>query len=82
MIAAEIFDYADSKTKTVRLPDDLSKVLAKNKKAHKNFELLAYSNKREYVEWIISAKRDETRQVRLQSTIEKLLLGKKNPSEK
>jgi len=34
------------------------------------------------VEWIITAKKDDTRQLRLKTTIEKLADGKKNFNEK
>lgn len=75
-----IFQYADSKTKTIRLPEDLAKAFTKNKKAASAFEALAFSHRREYVEWIITAKKEETRANRIQGTLEKLLKGWKNPS--
>jgi hypothetical protein len=75
-----IFQYADSKTKTIRLPEDLAKAFSKNKKAATAFEALAFSHRREYVEWIITAKKEETRANRIQGTLEKLLKGWKNPS--
>ncbi|MBV9987328.1 MAG: YdeI/OmpD-associated family protein, partial [Chitinophagaceae bacterium] len=37
---------------------------------------------KEYVSWIEGAKKEETRQRRLETALEKLLAGKKNPSEK
>jgi uncharacterized protein YdeI (YjbR/CyaY-like superfamily) len=46
------------------------------------FEGLAFTHKREYVEWILSAKRDDTRLTRLKTTIEKLNAGKKHINEK
>ena len=52
-----IFEYADSKTKTIRLPDDLAAALKKNKRLEEYFNSLAFSHKREYVEWIVTAKR-------------------------
>jgi hypothetical protein len=76
----EIFKYADSKYKTIILPDDLKSILEKHKKANTFFETLSYSNKREYVEWVITAKREETRQNRITKTIELLLQGNKNPA--
>jgi hypothetical protein len=75
-----IFQYADSKTKTIRLPEDLAKAFAKNKKAASVFEGLAFSHRREYVEWIITAKKEETRANRIQGTLERLLKGWKNPA--
>lgn len=75
-----IFEYADSKTKTIRLPEDLAKAFAKNKKAAGIFEGLAFSHKREYVEWIVTAKKEETRERRIQGTLERLVRGWKNPN--
>ena len=45
-------------------------------KALKTFENFSYSHKKEYVDWITDAKRDETRKRRLQTTIEWLAEGK------
>jgi hypothetical protein len=76
----EIFKYADSKTKTIRLPDDLKTVLEKHAAEKALFDALNFSSKREYVEWIITAKQEQTRQARLEGTIEKLRKGFKNPA--
>src|SRR5215218_2670708 len=43
-----IFDYADSKTKTIRLPEDLANALKKKKDLDQYFNSLAFSHKREY----------------------------------
>ena len=71
--------YVDAKTKTVRLPDDLASVLAKHKKAAAFFESLSFTNRKEYVEWIVTAKREETRNDRVQGTLERLQKEWKNP---
>ncbi len=62
--------------KVVATPDDLASALAKNKKARAAFEGFPPSHRREYIEWIIGAKAEETRQRRLQQTIEWLVEGK------
>jgi uncharacterized protein YdeI (YjbR/CyaY-like superfamily) len=62
--------------KRVVIPADLRGALKKNKKALTTFENFSPSHKREYVEWITEAKRDETRQQRLRTTIEWLAQGK------
>jgi hypothetical protein len=77
-----IFKYADSKTKTITLPADMVKALNANKKAMELFDKLAFSHRREYVEWVITAKREETRNARLQGTIDRLLAGLKNPADR
>ncbi|MDB5231762.1 MAG: YdeI/OmpD-associated family protein [Chitinophagaceae bacterium] len=74
-----IFEYVDPIKKTVRLPDDLAKSLKKEKKANEFFESLSFSNKKEYIEWVITAKREETRNERVSGSIERLLKKWKNP---
>ncbi len=72
-------NYIDPIKKLVRLPDDLSVTLRKNKKAKTFFEALSFTNKKEYVEWIVTAKRKETRHERVKGTLERLEKGRKNP---
>ena len=74
-----IFDYVDPKTKSVRLPDDLSAVLRKNKRQEDFFNTLSFTNKKEYIEWIITAKREETRAERVKETLDRLAKEWKNP---
>jgi hypothetical protein len=74
-----IFDYVDPKTKSVRLPDDLAIALKKNKNQEDFFNALSFTNKKEYIEWIITAKREETRIERVKGTIERLARQWKNP---
>ncbi|HQW83764.1 MAG TPA: YdeI/OmpD-associated family protein [Ferruginibacter sp.] len=71
----------DYENKIVTAPPALQNLLKKNKKAHAFFESLAFSHKREYIEWILSAKKEETIQKRLNTTIEKLSASKKNFNE-
>lgn len=72
----------DYKKRTVQIPEDLRLALKESEEAFDFFEKLSFTNKKEYVEWIITAKREETKVKRLVSIIEKLKTGKKNPSEK
>ncbi len=74
--------YIDVINKTVMLPADLKTVLEQNHTALNFYENLSYSNRKEYVLWILTAKQDKTRVDRIQKTLEKLLNGKKNPSDK
>lgn len=57
-------------------PPDLAAALKKNARARATFEGFSPSHKREYVEWITSAKRDETRQRRLDEAVRMLADGK------
>lgn len=75
----EIFNYIDASKKEIRLPDDLAAALDKHKKEHAYFQSLSFSNRKEYVEWIITAKREETRKQRVEGTIERLGKSWKNP---
>ena len=74
----EIFDYVNAATKEIRLPADLELAL-NGSPAEELFSKLAFSNKKEYIEWVITAKREETRKQRVAATIEKLSNGWKNP---
>lgn len=62
--------------KELAIPDDFMAALKKNKKAFAAFEDFSYSHKKEYVEWITEAKREETRQQRLKTAIEWMAKGK------
>jgi len=66
---------AAPKTELV-VPDDLKKELSKNKNAKAAFEKFSYSHRKEYVEWIIEAKTEATRNKRLATTVEWLSDGK------
>jgi hypothetical protein len=74
--------YIDVDNKMVRLPDEIKNIFQKNQQALANYEKLSYSNRKEYVLWILTAKQEKTRSERLLKMVEKLEAGKKNPSEK
>ena len=57
-------------------PDYFLKALKKNKAAMKNFAALSPSHRREYVEWITEAKREETREKRVATAVEWIAEGK------
>lgn len=75
----EIFNWVNPQTKAVKLPDDLSVALKNNKREAVFFDSLSFTNKKEYLEWIVTAKREETRKERIRSSIERLAKGWKNP---
>jgi uncharacterized protein YdeI (YjbR/CyaY-like superfamily) len=60
----------------VEAPAEFTAALKKNKAASKVFEAFSPSCKREYVEWIVDAKRDETRGHRIAQAIEWIADGK------
>jgi bifunctional DNA-binding transcriptional regulator/antitoxin component of YhaV-PrlF toxin-antitoxin module len=73
---------ADTEERIVEMPDDLVKLLKKDKALNAFFLSLSYTNRKEYARWISSAAKEETRTRRLALTEDKLKNGKKNPSEK
>lgn len=65
-----------ARKRALTVPSDLSAALKKNKRALAVFEKFAPSHKREYIEWIIEAKREETRAKRLAQAVEWIAEGK------
>jgi len=74
--------WVDVDKKTIILRDDIKEALEQHPKALANYEKLSWSNRKEYVLWILTAKQEKTREERLVKLVEKLETGKKNPSEK
>ena len=60
----------------VKVPDDLKAALARDARAKAGFEKLPPSHRREYIEWIIDAKTEPTRERRLATTLEWVAEGK------
>jgi uncharacterized protein YdeI (YjbR/CyaY-like superfamily) len=58
------------------MPAALQAALGKNKVAARNFEKLSLSCRREYIDWIAEAKRDETRDKRVASAVGWIAEGK------
>lgn len=74
--------YIDIKNRIVMLPSELRSELEHQPESITFFESLSYTNKKEYVTWVMCAKQEKTRRERIAKTVDKLLAGKKNPSEK
>jgi uncharacterized protein YdeI (YjbR/CyaY-like superfamily) len=64
------------KKKPVVVPDYFRAALERNKKALATFEAFSPSHQREYVEWVMEAKQEATRERRLATTLEWLAEGK------
>lgn len=60
-----------------QMPDDLAAALAANEAAKTCFDNFPPSARREYLEWVIEAKRPETRAKRLTQAVEWMAEGKK-----
>jgi uncharacterized protein YdeI (YjbR/CyaY-like superfamily) len=57
-------------------PPDFAAALKKNAQARKNFDDFSYSNRKEYIQWITEAKREETRANRIAKAVEQIAEGK------
>ena len=68
----------DDAPRTVAVPADLEAALKKSPAQEKAFAALSYSHKKEYADWIESAKKPETRQKRVEKAIE-MLAARKTP---
>jgi uncharacterized protein YdeI (YjbR/CyaY-like superfamily) len=61
----------------VEVPEDFQLALDNNPKVKEVFEKFSYTHKKEYVEWIEGAKKQETRENRVKKAIEMIAEGKK-----
>lgn len=59
------------------MPKDLKAAFAMNKKAQTHFEGFSPSAQREYIEWIVDAKSEDTRNRRVETTVEWSAEGKR-----
>lgn len=59
-----------------KVPADLKRALSKDARARATFDGFSPSHRREYIEWIEEAKRPETREKRLATTLEWLSEGR------
>jgi hypothetical protein len=78
----EIFNWVNPKTKEVKLPADMVAAFSKNEKEAGLFDALSFTNKKEWLEWVVTAKREDTRIDRINATIERLKKGWKNPGNR
>jgi hypothetical protein len=67
----------DTAPREMKAPDDLATALSAAPEAAAFFESLSFSHKRSYVDWIVGAKKDETRQRRVAQAVELLLTKRK-----
>jgi hypothetical protein len=74
--------YIDVDNKVITLPDYIKTALEQQPAAMAWYQQLSYSNKKEYVLWILTAKQEKTRDERLLKMLNMLSAKKKNPSDK
>ena len=65
--------YINVDKKSITLPTYIKRKLEKTPQAFSTYQKLSYSNKKEYLLWILTAKQEKTRNERLERLIEKLL---------
>jgi bacteriocin resistance YdeI/OmpD-like protein/uncharacterized protein DUF1905 len=68
----------DTPPRTVEVPDDLALALRRGS-ARAAFDPLSFTHRREYVEWVVDAKRPKTRTRRVAETARRVLAGEAPP---
>ncbi len=68
---------ADTEPRVVEVPPDFARAMSAEVRAA--FDRLSFSHRKEYVEWIVEAKRAETRQRRIEKAMEMIAGGTKTP---
>ncbi len=81
-ISKDVSGFINSTERTITLPTNMQLAFAENSAAKIAFDQLSFTNKKEYVLWIVTAKKEATQQQRLNELIVKLLAGYKNPYDK
>ncbi len=73
----EVEVEADTAPRDVVVPADFADALAQDQRAQAFFQGLAYSHRKEWVRWIDSAKKPDTRTSRLAAAVDALRAGKR-----
>ena len=71
----EVTVELDQAPREVEVPEALAAALAADPDASAIFERLAFTHRKEYARWIAEAKRDETRQRRVEQAVEMIRSG-------
>lgn len=69
----------DTEERTVEIPYDLAGALNEDPKLLEYFNNLSFTHRKEYVSWIVEAKKDETRKKRVVRAVQMLRENKKTP---
>lgn len=69
--------WEDQEERIVIIPDDVVIVFNENLKVKELFDAMSYTHRKEYIRWIVEAKKPETREKRKVKMIELILAGKK-----
>jgi len=77
--AVEVVLERDDAPREVEVPEALANALVADTRARHAFEVLSFTHRREYAEWIAEAKREETRERRVEKALAMLRGGVKHP---
>jgi uncharacterized protein YdeI (YjbR/CyaY-like superfamily) len=66
----------DTAPREVEVPAALATALAADAQAKAAFDGMAFTHRKEYARWVAEAKRDETRQRRVQQALDMIRTGK------
>lgn len=69
----------DLEERTIEIPEYLAVLFKQNPEEKAFFESISFSHKRSYIEWITSAKKEETRISRIEKCLEMLKDKRKEP---
>jgi hypothetical protein len=72
----EVTIELDAAPRDVEVPEALAAALTTDPQAKAAFERMAFTHRKEYARWIAEAKREETRDRRVQQAIEMIRAGK------
>ena len=65
-----------SAPKEIEIPENFAAALKKNKQALARFQAFPPSHRKEYIQWIVEAKKQETREARIKTALEWIAEGK------
>lgn len=65
----------DEAPREVEVPEALAAALAADPEAGASFERMAFTHRKEYARWVTEAKKDETRERRVQQAVEMIRTG-------
>lgn len=69
--------WEDKEERIVEIPEDVQILFSENLKAKELFDAMSFTHRKEYIRWIVDAKKPETRENRKVKMIEMILAGKK-----
>lgn len=69
----------DTEERTIEVPEDLLSELEREPTLLEYFNKLSYTHRKEYVRWIVEAKKEETRRNRIEKALKMLKENRKTP---